>query len=124
LDCFVDVLRGERERQNKKWGEQNHPSFDPVLMDHESGCSVARLAEHYEIPGPARAKFMTEAAGEKGELTWMHILVEEVAELLEAGVEGNTDELRNELVQCAAVCAAWVECLDRKEKAFEVKKEG
>jgi hypothetical protein len=109
---FAEIA-AERKRQNKKWGEQDYLSFDPVLMDREGGCSVERLAEYYGIPGPERARYMTATAADHKELTWMHVLVEEVAELIEE--KDNTAKLRAELIQCAAVCAAWIECLDRQK---------
>lgn len=48
--------------------------------------------------------------------TWVAILTEEVGEaakeVLETGaLNGN---LRKELIQCAAVCVAWIEALDKR----------
>ncbi|MGL5918484.1 MAG: MazG nucleotide pyrophosphohydrolase domain-containing protein [Cetobacterium sp.] len=42
------------------------------------------------------------------------ILVEEVGEVARAIQEGDRISLREELIQVAAVCAAWVEGLDKK----------
>lgn len=133
----LDDVAAERERQNDKWGEQNHPNVDAVLINRPSvvdgrgirwpgSCTPQRMAEHYEIPTAGRAKFATDRAATLGECTWAHILIEEVAEAIEAAtlhdqfvaVHGSPPErerdLRNELIQVAAVATQWVECLDRK----------
>lgn len=65
----------ERERQDAKWGEQNHP------LD-----------------------------------TWLTVLAEEVGELAQAILKGQTAEARKEAVQCAAVAVAIVEFIDRDRK--------
>lgn len=54
---------------------------------------------------------------------WTSILGEEYGEVCEAmnrvlfgdNKEKAISDLRMELIQCAAVCAAWVECLDRNQ---------
>lgn len=76
-----DDIKIERDRQDRKWGEQNH----------DDG-------------------------------TWSLILGEEVGEACEAALSalfggGQTDALRDELVQIAAVATAWIECLDRRNDA-------
>jgi hypothetical protein len=103
----------ERRRQIERWGEQNHPSLD-VLLVHRT---PERMADEYEIPTEARAKAMTEAAMRRGELTWGHILVEELAEAVEAGVLNGEHAMRAELVQVAAVAVAWIEAIDRRTAA-------
>lgn len=59
---------------------------------------------------------------------WLSILVEEVGEAAmavnEANFEGGSNygnyaDLRAELVQCAAVCIAWVEAIDRRSDSGE-----
>ena len=96
-----DILKrieDERIRQDKKWGKQDHPSFDEN--------------EHYAIPKEVQAKAICEFAAEHGRVTWSHILSEEVSE----AVYAKTDEKRiEELIQVAAVAVAWVESLQRKE---------
>jgi NTP pyrophosphatase (non-canonical NTP hydrolase) len=44
---------------------------------------------------------------------WLAILVEEVGEVAKAMLEHN--EAQGELVQCAAVLVAWLECRDRRQ---------
>lgn len=112
--ALADVC-AERLRQDAKWGEQNHPSVDRVLMEREGGCDPHRMAEEYEIPTADRARFVCDTMAKRGDCTFAHIAVEELAEAVEAAVQYGQDspELRNELVQCAAVFVAWIERVDR-----------
>ena len=95
-DVLFDV-RVERLRQNKKWGEQNHPDGTGELWGHRA--SVARSA--------------CQQAHEGGYNTWLHILREEV---MEAFACADPQDLRKELIQVAAVAVAWVEAIDRRNK--------
>ena len=77
--AIFDVL-AERERQDAKWGEQNHD-----------------------------------------DATWGLILGEEFGEACQAALEARFGDsghpeanLREELVQLAAVAVSWVECIDRR----------
>jgi hypothetical protein len=86
----------ERERQDDRWGEQNHDDgtggkYDVILRD------AARNACQREA--------------EAGHPTWRSILFEEVTE---AFAETDPAKLRAELVQVAAVAAAWIEAMDRR----------
>lgn len=102
--AFLDVL-AERERQNVKWGEQNHPDG--------TGPNVA-------LPGIFTGTFrrmrciaqdQTDHAARIGTLTYLDVLLEEV---MEAAAEADPAALRAELVQVAAVAVAWVEAIDRR----------
>ncbi|MFE2941006.1 NUDIX hydrolase [Streptomyces sp. NPDC059255] len=89
-------IASERRRQDDKFGEQNHPDGTgqhPEQID----ADVARMA--------------CQQAADGGYLDWLHILREEVAEAL---AESDPARLRAELVQVAAVAAAWVEAIDRR----------
>lgn len=107
-------LAAERERIWNKWGEQNYPSVDEVLSTREGGCTPERMAEEYEVPSELRAKALLELARDRGALTWSHVLVEEACEAIAADGDGPR---RAELVQVAAVCCSWIDCIDRR--AFE-----
>jgi NTP pyrophosphatase (non-canonical NTP hydrolase) len=83
MDLILSEVVDERKRQDIKWGEQNHDPF-----------------------------------------AYLCILTEEVGEASKAALEAhdwenetwNSDkigELREELIQIAAVAVAMVECLDR-----------
>ena len=86
-------VRMERIKQDVKWGEQNH---------HD--------------------------------LKWLSILMEEVGEAAEMVNEDNPakerlystvalmENLEYELVQIAAVCVAWIECMRRRETSTVEKR--
>lgn len=116
LDVLGDV-RDERKRQHRKWGEQNHRDADPVSLDRTGGATPERLADHLEIPTEARAKYLCAEAVRTKAANWAVILVEEVAEAVAA--IGNDQDLRDELVQVAAVAVAWIEAIDRRRRDAE-----
>lgn len=95
LASVLAEIAAERRRQDARWGEQNHPdgagpTNAPEATLRRDECERARAA---------------------GELTWRHILLEEVAE---AAAENEPKRLRDELIQVAAVAVAWAEALDRR----------
>lgn len=93
----VDAILIERHRQDAKWGEQNHPSLHWAL-------------DYGYIPSETRARGECESAFELGYGSWTHIAFEEFCEAVHAPDEAHR---REELVQLAAVCLAWIECIDR-----------
>lgn len=102
----LDVLKeveAERIAQHLKWGEQNHPSFDPNADE----------AEARDMSDAARAE--CEEAFAQGRGTYCHILTEEFGEALAECK--NEAALRVELVQIAAVAVAWIEKIDRDAKS-------
>lgn len=88
----------ERVAQETKWGEQNHPD----------GTGLPEDRQHADM-----ARHLCEVAFASGNGSWRHILAEEVCE---AFAESDPARLREELVQVAAVAAAWVEAIDRRER--------
>jgi len=93
----LDEIAQERENQDRKWGEQNHPNgtgedYDDKAAQAKTECDRATWNEH---------------------LTWDLILLEEVYEAL---AESDPALLRAELVQVAAVAIAWIEKIDRDER--------
>jgi len=112
---IFDEVSAERLSQDTKWGLQNHPSVDPILMSRPGGCTIERMAEELEMPTANRAKWTTDTKFKRGDGSWADVLMEEFAEAVEAAVLGNTAELRKELVQVAAVAVAWIDCVDRGE---------
>lgn len=109
----VDLL-DEIDRADAKFGHQlDVPDVDQVLMQRDGGCTPKRMAEEYMIPTAGRAKFLTDLAFHRGQGTWGHIVVEEIAESIEAAVE-NPEALRAELLQVAATAIRWVVALDAR----------
>lgn len=92
-----EVLR-ERQGQDAKWGEQNHPD----------GTGDG---DGYRQRQVLAAQSICQFNAENGTVTWLDILREEVAETF---AETDPAKLRAELVQVAAVAAAWVEAIDRR----------
>ena len=115
----IEAVIVERQRQEAKWGEQNHPMVpaDIVREAHAHGAAPEFFACH--ILGIDDAKAARDECNREhraGRGTYTHILVEEVAEFVEACViHGETsDEARAEMVQVAAVALAMIEAIDRK----------
>lgn len=103
----------ERTRQREIWGDQDYPAVDPVVTTVPE-LAPLHAAQFYGIPTAAEAKRRTEQAWAEGKCTWAHILIEEVAESIEAAAlhatgSGSLGELRNELIQSAAVAVQWAE---------------
>lgn len=91
----LDDIANERDAQLTKWGPQSH--WDGT------GDNFKFLADD--------ARYITDQAAKAGELTWQHILTEEYYEALS---EQDAGKLRTELVQVAAVCAAWIQDIDTR----------
>ena len=91
-------ISAERQRQNDKWGEQNH-----ILTNDPKNDAI--LAEIYK-----RINQSTEEVD-----NWKDIILEEV---FEACAEPDHDKARVEWVQVAAVAVQIIEYIDRqKEKS-------
>ena len=91
-------VRREREAQDAKWGEQNHPDGTGVLQDDVVAMYFRNKCKHL---------------AREGKTSWRYILLEEV---FEAIAESEDKPLRDELVQVAAVAIAWVEAIDRRNR--------
>lgn len=120
LHKIADEVHTEIHRAWVKFGPQYEvPDVDQVLMTREGGCTDLRMAQEYEVPTSSRAKFLTDIAFSRGQGTWAHILVEEVAEAIEAATTGSQADLRAELVQVAAVAMRWVDTIDVRARMAE-----
>jgi hypothetical protein len=113
-DKVLAEVAAERARQDAKWGEQNHPLVDQTLVLTKRDS--LRFAEEYEIPTATRARALCQIAARRGDVTWLHILIEEVSEFMEAAPSEVFDvaEARAEMLQVAAVAVAAIECIDRR----------
>lgn len=63
------------------------------------------------------ARNSCDRAFREGRLTMAHVLDEECAEALTAAARGDTQALKGELIQTAAVCLAWLEEIEKREAA-------
>jgi predicted house-cleaning noncanonical NTP pyrophosphatase (MazG superfamily)/ADP-ribose pyrophosphatase YjhB (NUDIX family) len=90
----------ERVAQDARWGVQEFP-------DGTGGGFAGRAEE---------AQRETVEAARRGEVTWRHVLLEEVFEAL---AESEPVGLRTELIQTAAVAVQWVQALDRRYGAMQ-----
>ncbi|MFF2123510.1 hypothetical protein ACFVXH_39900 [Kitasatospora sp. NPDC058184] len=93
---FAEELDAERTRQIARWGDQRHP-------DGTGGPGTRQQAD--------QARAHCQHLADTGGIDWRSILLEEVHEAL---AESDPAKLRTELVQVAAVCAAWVSDIDRR----------
>ena len=121
---LAEVLT-ERIAQDTKWGQQNHPDIDPRDIDvvtHHYYASRAdiwkQVNEERATPshGGRCATCPAEEGAPHGHTAWDGVLLEEVYEAL---AEADPAKLRAELIQVAAVAAAWVEAIDRRTPAEE-----
>lgn len=106
---IIEHVKNERLAQIKKWGEQDHPDLAPVLYNRQA------VAHRLGIPTATRAKDLCEEDKRQGVTNWGSILVEEVAEAIEAAALGDTAALEKELIQVAAVCVAQIEAIRRRK---------
>lgn len=109
VDVLVEV-GDERRRQEAKWGQQNHrDGTGPDVLDVGD---ASELMSHIEAEhGVAEwARDRCERLHAMGLGTYEQILTEEWAEAIECD---DPAELRDELVQVAAVAVAWIEKIDR-----------
>lgn len=108
----IEAICLERANGIRKFGVQaSLPLRDSDLHEHLGFERPERMAEHYEIPSEARAKFLLTNAMHRLELTWPHIVIEELAEAVGAR---SFAEMRTEVVQLAATCLGWLEAIDHQ----------
>ena len=93
----------ERAAQDARWGQQNHPDAPPHSLGFDRRDAVTK-ADWWKKENDYRVR--------AGKIAWDGILLEEVFEAL--AETDNTERLREELVQVAAVACAWVEAIDRR----------
>ena len=99
-ETTLDVLREvalERTKQDKKWGEQNHPWYQSKTI--WSGLTLADTA-----------KYCVDIQAKTDTLDFAGILTEEYLEAIE---ETDVVNARIELIQVAAVAVAAIESIDR-----------
>lgn len=97
LPAFASAVDTERQAQLAKWGDQRHA--DGTGAEYYVGMADQARDEVQ--------RFVAQHSGPE----WALILLEEVYEAL---AESDPAKLRAELIQAAAVIAAWVSDLDRR----------
>jgi hypothetical protein len=102
LRAFAEAVDTERQAQLAKFGDQHHP-------DGTAADFTARAMRD-------SARVVCDAKAQRGALTWADVLDEEY---WEARAETDPAKLRAELVQVAAVCAAWITDLDSRTTAAQ-----
>jgi hypothetical protein len=102
-----EILR-ERDAQDRRWGQQNHPDVRPGTSGREYRSWYENEAWQYKTANDERVQ--------SGHVAWDYILLEEVFEAL---AEEDPARLREELIQVAAVACAWVEAIDRRGVASQ-----
>jgi hypothetical protein len=112
LQVVLCEVAAERERQDAKWGEQNHPDGTGCWR-RVSGGEMRRDNDVADIRAERAIedKGACDLAAREGRITWRHILREEVSEAFAE----DGDALRVELIQSAAVIVAWIEAIDRRQ---------
>ena len=95
VNSILGNLRYERENQDARWGEQNHPIRLPANDETDR--------QHHRYAN-------AQGATPDRNCAWDGILLEEVYEAL---AESDPVAIRAELVQAGAVIVAMIESLDR-----------
>lgn len=127
LGDLAEELDAERGRQLAKWGDQRHPDGTGTdatlggmtmtyLANMLKDLNDRRSTHHYPLI-PAGWSTAGADPADNGP-HWLPILLEEV---FEAGAETDPAKLRDELIQVAAVCAAWINDIDQRPKADTTK---
>lgn len=105
-----EAIREERRQQDKKWGEQTHPSLPPA----EAPFTADAVCKALFLPTEKLATTNCQLDLEAGTLSWAAIATKELCVAVSAATE---DLRRKDLVQLAAIVARWIECIDRTKLA-------
>lgn len=99
---LFDAVAKESQRALEKFGGQLEvPSLDPKFFN----LSVTM----YGIREEEDAKLVTDRAMKDGRLTWAHVAVKELAEVI--GCKDDATR-RVELIQLMSVCQRWIQKID------------
>jgi hypothetical protein len=86
----------EHERQDEKWGEQNHPMLSTAFPRDK----IVNMRNAYQ-----------QVNDEKTKKCWFSIFMEKI---LEVSIETDPIKQREEMIQVAAVAVQIIERLDRR----------
>ena len=104
---IIEQIKAERIRQDNKFGVTSHDSVNPTIPRKFRN-------KFYGICSEEEARERCEGNHLHKSITWSHIFIEEVAEVVNSKDERDR---REELIQVAAVCIAWLEDIDRKKES-------
>lgn len=107
---IMQAIERERERQDVKWGEQNHKDGTGSSYQPPFDLKQPWKYSHLTI----MLKRRVDRLQAEGHPLWSLILLEEVFEALSAETE---EDLYDELVQTAAVIVQWLAALQRRRDA-------
>ena len=108
---IIEKIQAERQRQDKKWGVQNHPSIY-FKTNPEDRHHFYRIGPEEHMKLTCNDRFIYNQG------SWADIFLEEVSEVIHAP----TPELmQKELIQVLAVGFAWYESIDRNEIKSNLK---
>ncbi len=117
LRGILGEIHAERDRQERKWGQQNHPNrfWSPRTNTTRDDFDLAQYqaqADFWKQVNADRVKQRNdEGLGSDRNAAWDGILLEEVFEALS---EEDDTSIREELIQVAAVAVAWIQAIDRR----------
>lgn len=102
---LMDAIKKMAE-QDQRWGAQNYPAFDPQLQLF-ADTEAVDLAREHGVLSAQTARLRTDSRGEA--LSWMDLLVEEVAKLTE--YRDSKLGLRLQLSDVVGVALQWAQTL-------------
>ena len=110
--AVLSDINKERDRQVQKWGDEDNFDLPPISFKFNDPGSVA--AQILGVPHMTDAREACEANADAGQQDWGSVIVEELAEVVEAAGRQNEVDLYSELIQLAAVAVSWAEALLRR----------
>lgn len=113
--AVLDVV-GEMFFQDHKWGDQSHLADSPPnIEDH-----TYQVESRFGLVSGDLCRSTNESMFHKGRGSWSGILLEEVGEAMDEAMAGNSKQLREELVQVAAVAVQWIRAIDKREMEEDI----
>jgi len=113
LTAVRALVGDEVARQDAKYGDVRSLPYVPKQMHVDAFRNYSLM-----ITSEANAKSMCERHSKDGTITWSHVLIEEVAEAIEAKSDY---EMMEELIQVAAVAINWAAHLVNEINKEETK---
>lgn len=96
LHYLLPIVQQEINKQDEKWGEQNHPCRNVLLT--------------YKLNSPDYYKEVCDERAQVGTVTWADIALEELSEAI---YEEDIHKRKEEVIQLGAVCVQWAAKIER-----------